>query len=68
MTELLFWNNLYIFLVLVVLTIAILIIMCYFGNFEEEEIEECDVTESDNMHLTFYHLEEMKENPCYSKS
>ena len=42
--------------------------MCYFGNFEEEEIEECDVTESDNMQLTFYHLDEMKKNPCYSQS
>ena len=66
MPELLFWAQLYNSIVLVgSIIIFIILIVCFYYpcNFEEEEIEEHDVTESDNMPLFFY-LDEMKENPC----
>ena len=67
MPELLFWAQLYNSIVVVgSIIIFIILIVCHYPhNFEEEEIEEHDVTESDNMPL-FFDLDEMKENPCYT--
>ena len=68
MPELLFWAQLYNYIVLVgsIIIFMILIVRFYSCNVEEEEIEEHDVTESGHVPLKFLNLDEMKENPCYT--